>query len=132
MLDVLSSLPYDHVTLPWRRLPGNNSHYVVILLNIAPAIKLTRYYTLHSNIHYLFTVMFSHILITMIYIIEYFLFQHLEIENFYLEMFTTLLLGLYLIFWFSCLCYLIPILVMYLVNIPPIVSVYTILNYAYF
>lgn len=33
---------------------------------------------------------------------------------------TTLLLGLYLIFWFSCLCYLIPILVMNLVNIPPI------------
>ncbi|XP_070156836.1 potassium/sodium hyperpolarization-activated cyclic nucleotide-gated channel 1 [Polyergus mexicanus] len=98
--DVLSSLPYDHVTLPWRRLPGNNSHYVVVLLNIAPVIKLTRYYTLHSNIHYLFT--------------------HLEIENFYLEMFTTLLLGLYLIFWFSCLCYLIPILMMYLVNIPPI------------
>lgn len=42
---------------------------------------------------------------------------------------TTLLLGLYLIFWFSCLCYLIPILVMYLLNIPPIVSAYTILNY---
>lgn len=42
---------------------------------------------------------------------------------------TTLLLGLYLIFWFSCLCYLIPILLMYFLNIPPIVSADTILNY---
>ncbi|EFN71680.1 Potassium/sodium hyperpolarization-activated cyclic nucleotide-gated channel 2 [Camponotus floridanus] len=105
--DVLSSLPYDHITLPWRKLPGDNPHHIVILLNIMPVVKLIRYDTLHANIRYLF--------------------MHLEIENFYLEMCTTLLLGLYLIFWFSCLCYLIPILIMYLLNIPPIVS--AILNY---
>ncbi|GAB1868363.1 Potassium/sodium hyperpolarization-activated cyclic nucleotide-gated channel 1-like [Camponotus japonicus] len=98
--DVLSSLPYDHITLPWRRFPGDNPHHIVILLNIMPIVKLIRYDTLHSNIHYLF--------------------MHFEIKNFYLEMCTTLLLGLYLIFWFSCLCYLIPILVMYFLNIPPI------------
>lgn len=57
--DVLSSLPYDHMTLPWRRLPGDNPYYIVILLNLMPAMKLTRYYTLHLNIQYLFTVMFS-------------------------------------------------------------------------
>ncbi|KAL6432460.1 hypothetical protein ACFW04_006804 [Cataglyphis niger] len=98
--DVLSSFPYDHMTLPYRLLPGNNPHYIIVLLNIMPLIKLTRYYTFHSNINYLLT--------------------HLEIETFSLEMFTTLLLGFYLIYWFSCLCYLIPILVMYFVNIPPI------------
>ncbi|KAG7202744.1 hypothetical protein KM043_009915 [Ampulex compressa] len=33
-------------------------------------------------------------------------------------MYTTLILGIYLIFWFSCLCYLMPMLVMYLRDIP--------------
>ncbi|KAG5322765.1 HCN4 protein, partial [Pseudoatta argentina] len=46
-------------------------------------------------------------------------FQHFEIKNFYFEFGTTLLLGLYFIFWCSCLCYLIPILLMYFFNIPP-------------
>ncbi|XP_012522161.2 potassium/sodium hyperpolarization-activated cyclic nucleotide-gated channel 1 [Monomorium pharaonis] len=97
--DMLSSFPYDHITLRWRRLPGNNPYYVVILINIMPLIKLTRYYTFNSNIYYLF--------------------MHFEIKHFYFELCTTLLLGLYLIFWFSCLCYLMPILLMYFVNIPP-------------
>jgi len=61
--DVLSSLPYDHITLPWRRLPGDNPHHIVILLNIMPIVKLIRYDTLLSNIHYLFMVIFFYILI---------------------------------------------------------------------
>ncbi|XP_011689359.1 PREDICTED: potassium/sodium hyperpolarization-activated cyclic nucleotide-gated channel 1-like isoform X2 [Wasmannia auropunctata] len=97
--DALSSVPFDHVTLRWRRLPGNNPHFIVTLINIMPLIKFTRYYTFNSNIYYLFT--------------------HFEIKNFYFELCTSLLLGLYLIFWFACLCYLIPILLMYFVNIPP-------------
>ncbi|KAG5323930.1 HCN1 protein, partial [Acromyrmex heyeri] len=104
MLDVLSSFPYDHMTLRWRRLPGNNPYYIVTLINIMPLIKLTRYYTFNSNIYYLFTKHY---------------FQHFEIKNFYFEFCTTLLLGLYFIFWCSCLCYLIPILLMYFFNIPP-------------
>ncbi|XP_077270115.1 potassium/sodium hyperpolarization-activated cyclic nucleotide-gated channel 4 [Temnothorax americanus] len=97
--DVLSSFPYSYVTLQWRRLPGNNPHYIVTLINFMPLLKLTRYCTFNSNIYYLF--------------------MHFGIKNFYLELCTTLLLGLYLIFWFSCLCYLIPILLMYFMNIPP-------------
>ncbi|EGI60569.1 Potassium/sodium hyperpolarization-activated cyclic nucleotide-gated channel 4 [Acromyrmex echinatior] len=54
MLDVLSSFPYDYITLRWRRLPGNNPYYIVTLINIMPLIKLTRYYTFNSNIYYLF------------------------------------------------------------------------------
>jgi len=56
MLDMLSSFPYDHMTLRWRRLPGNNPDYIVILINIMPVMKLTRYRTFNSNIYYLFTV----------------------------------------------------------------------------
>ncbi|XP_018396305.1 PREDICTED: potassium/sodium hyperpolarization-activated cyclic nucleotide-gated channel 1-like [Cyphomyrmex costatus] len=97
--DVLSSFPFDYMTLQWRRLPGNNPYYIVTLINIMPLIKLARYYTFNSNIYHLFT--------------------HFEIKSFYFELCTTLLLGLYLIFWCSCLCYLIPILLMYFVNISP-------------
>lgn len=56
MPDTLSSFPYDYITLRWRRLPGNNPHYIVTLINIMPLMKLTRYYTFNSNIYYLFTV----------------------------------------------------------------------------
>ncbi|XP_032682375.1 potassium/sodium hyperpolarization-activated cyclic nucleotide-gated channel 1-like [Odontomachus brunneus] len=98
--DVLSSFPYDHITLPWRRLPGDGSYHIVTLINILPFMKITRYSTFRSNIFYLF--------------------QHFEIKHFYYELYITLLLGIYLIFWFSCLCYLIPILLMmHFVNIPP-------------
>ncbi|XP_012055319.1 PREDICTED: potassium/sodium hyperpolarization-activated cyclic nucleotide-gated channel 1-like [Atta cephalotes] len=99
MLDILSSFPYDHMTLRWRRLPGNKPDYIVILINIMPVMKLTRYHTFNSNIYYLFT--------------------HFEIKIFFFELCTILLLGLYFIFWCSCLCYLIPILIMYFANIPP-------------
>ncbi|EFN84743.1 potassium/sodium hyperpolarization-activated cyclic nucleotide-gated channel 4 [Harpegnathos saltator] len=98
--DVLSSLPYDHITLPWRRLPGDDSYHAIVLINILPFIKLTRYWTFKSTI--------------------FFLFKHFGIRHFYYELYTTLLLGMYLIFWFSCLCYVIPILLMmHFVNISP-------------
>lgn len=69
MPDALSSVPFDHVTLRWRRLPGNNPHFIVTLINIMPLIKFTRYYTFNSNIYYLFTVF-------MIYFYVYFLQRH--------------------------------------------------------
>lgn len=56
MPDTVSSFPYDYITLRWRRLPGNNPHYIVTLINLMPLMKLTRYYTFNSNIYYLFTV----------------------------------------------------------------------------
>ncbi|KAL0102622.1 hypothetical protein PUN28_018127 [Cardiocondyla obscurior] len=97
--DVLSSFSYDYMTLRWRRLPGNNPHYIITLINIIPLLKLTRYCTFNSNIYYLFL--------------------HFRIDRFYLDLYTTLLLGLYLIYWFSCLCYVIPVLLMYFINISP-------------
>lgn len=121
---MLSSLPYDHVTLSWRRLPGSDPYHIVTLINIIPFMKLTRYYTLKSNIYYLFMVMLLYIFHKAKNIVKkHTLFQHFEIKNFYFEFYTTLLLGLYLIFWFSCLCYLMPILVIYFFNIPPAVSI---------
>ncbi|XP_014477559.1 PREDICTED: potassium/sodium hyperpolarization-activated cyclic nucleotide-gated channel 1-like [Dinoponera quadriceps] len=98
--DVLSSFPYDHITLPWRRLPGDDSYHIVTLINILPFIKITRYLTLKTSMFYLF--------------------QHFEFKHFYYELYISLLLGWYLIFWFSCLCYLIPILIMmHFANISP-------------
>lgn len=55
---------------------------------------------------------------------RYLLFQYLRIKNFYYQLYIMLLLGLYLVCWLSCLCYLIPILVMYLSNFPPEVREY--------
>ncbi|XP_020280033.1 potassium/sodium hyperpolarization-activated cyclic nucleotide-gated channel 4-like [Pseudomyrmex gracilis] len=97
VLDALSSLPYDHLTMPWRRLPGDGSHFAVTLINLLPLLKLTRYSTLKSNINHLFT--------------------YLGIQNY--NLCKTLLLALYLIVWFSCLTYFTPIFVIYLFNIPP-------------
>lgn len=74
MPDVLSSFPYDYMTLQWRRLPGNNPHYIVTLINIMPLLKLTRYYTFNSNIYYLFTVIsfftFSTNIYTLLFLIS--------------------------------------------------------------
>lgn len=123
--DALSSLPYDHITLQWRKLPGDNPHYIIVLINIMPLLKLTRYYTLNLNIYYLFMVIFLDIFCESIQCYIDQLFQHLKIKYFYCELFTTVLLGLYIIFWFSCLCYLIPILWMYFTNLPPEVRIST-------
>ncbi|CAK9814020.1 Potassium/sodium hyperpolarization-activated cyclic nucleotide-gated channel 4 [Anthophora quadrimaculata] len=91
--DVISSLPWDHITLPWRTLPGKDSNHITVLLNLLPCLKLIRYSYVNWQIYELFT--------------------HLEIMYFYYEMFSTLLLGFYIIFWASCLCYLIPVLVLH-------------------
>ncbi|KAK2580594.1 hypothetical protein KPH14_007716 [Odynerus spinipes] len=96
--DVLSSLPYDHITLKWRKLPGKDSYHSITLINILPFLKLARYPTLNANIFQLF--------------------QYFTIEYFYYQLTTTLLLGFYLIIWFSCLCYLLPVLSLHFLNIP--------------
>ncbi|KAI4481119.1 hypothetical protein M0804_009745 [Polistes exclamans] len=97
MVDILSSLPYDHITLLWRRLPGNDSFRIITLINILPLLKLTRYPTLISYIFWFY--------------------QYLTIENFYYQTTITLVLGFYLIIWFTCLCYLLPILTLHFYNI---------------
>lgn len=69
---------------------------------------------------YIFDIHNDYILLNILFS----LFQHFEIV--YLEKFITLLLGLYLFFWFSCLYYLVPLLVIHFLNIPPTVSIYNI------
>ncbi|XP_053985509.1 potassium/sodium hyperpolarization-activated cyclic nucleotide-gated channel 2-like [Hylaeus volcanicus] len=56
IMDILSSLPWDHITLPWRRKPGKESSYVVVLINLLPLLKLTRYIYVNYRIFELFTV----------------------------------------------------------------------------
>lgn len=36
--------------------------------------------------------------------------------HFYYETFSTLMLGFYMMFWSSCLCYVIPVLELHLIN----------------
>ncbi|XP_017789769.1 PREDICTED: potassium/sodium hyperpolarization-activated cyclic nucleotide-gated channel 3-like, partial [Habropoda laboriosa] len=97
--DVLSSLPWDHITLPWRALPGKDSNHIITLLNLLPCLKLIRYSYVNWQIFEQFT--------------------HLEVMYFYFEMFSTPLLGFYIIFWASCLCYLIPVLVLHFGHYSP-------------
>nr|KAF7407065.1 hypothetical protein H0235_014721 [Vespula pensylvanica] len=98
LVDIISSLPYDHITLFWRKLPGNSSFYAITLINLLPLLKLSRYPTLND------------------YIFQFY--QYFAIEHFYYQLTTTLALGFYLIIWFSCLCYLLPVLMLYFYNIP--------------
>ncbi|XP_046832159.1 potassium/sodium hyperpolarization-activated cyclic nucleotide-gated channel 1-like [Vespa crabro] len=95
LVDILSSLPYDHITLSWRKLPGNGSFHAITLINILPLLKLTRYPTLND------------------YIYQYFLMEHS-----YYQLISTFMLGFYLIIWFSCLYYLLPVLTLHFYNIP--------------
>ncbi|XP_076666394.1 potassium/sodium hyperpolarization-activated cyclic nucleotide-gated channel 4 [Andrena cerasifolii] len=97
--DILSSLPWDHITLPWRRLPGRNSSRLIVLINLLPLLKLSRYG--HANLQ----------------ILE--MFTYFKVLHFYYEMVTTLMLAFYIMFWFSCLCYLIPIMVLQFTNSLP-------------
>lgn len=101
-MDIISSLPYDHITLFWRKLPGNSSFYEITLINLLPLLKLTRYPTLNDYIFHFY--------------------QYFAIEYFYYQLTTTLALGFYLIIWFSCLCYLLPVLMLHFYNIPSTVS----------
>ncbi|CAD1469821.1 unnamed protein product, partial [Heterotrigona itama] len=99
ILDVVSSLPWDHITLPWRTVPGRESNHIVALLNLLPCLKLSRYGYVNKQISELFT--------------------YFEIMHFYYEMFATLMMGFYIMYWSSCLCYLIPVLVLHFSNSPP-------------
>ncbi|XP_043521058.1 potassium/sodium hyperpolarization-activated cyclic nucleotide-gated channel 1-like [Frieseomelitta varia] len=101
ILDVVSSLPWDHITLPWRTVPGRESNHLVALLNLLPCLKLSRYGYVNKQISELFIVT----------ILLYF-----EIMHFYYEMFATLMMGFYIMYWSSCLCYLIPVLVLHFSN----------------
>ncbi|XP_043582946.1 potassium/sodium hyperpolarization-activated cyclic nucleotide-gated channel 1-like [Bombus pyrosoma] len=99
ILDILSSLPWDHITLPWRSLPGRESNHLVSLLNLLPCLKLSRYGYVNMRISELFS--------------------HFEVMYFYYELFSTFMLGFYIMYWSSCLYYLIPVLVLHFSNSLP-------------
>ncbi|XP_068982398.1 potassium/sodium hyperpolarization-activated cyclic nucleotide-gated channel 1-like [Bombus flavifrons] len=99
ILDILSSLPWDHITLPWRSLPGRESNHLVSLLNLLPCLKLSRYGYVNMRISELFS--------------------HFEVMHFYYELFSTFMLGFYIMYWSSCLYYLIPVLVLHFSNSLP-------------
>ncbi|XP_076392816.1 potassium/sodium hyperpolarization-activated cyclic nucleotide-gated channel 4 [Megachile rotundata] len=93
--DVLSSLPWDHITMPWRTIPGHHSSHWVIAVNLLPLLKISRYGYVNQQIFELFS--------------------YFEVMHFYNETFSTLMLGFYMMFWSSCLCYLIPVLELHII-----------------
>ncbi|XP_050487368.1 potassium/sodium hyperpolarization-activated cyclic nucleotide-gated channel 1-like [Bombus huntii] len=106
IMDILSSLPWDHITLPWRSLPGRESNHLVSLLNLLPCLKLSRYGYVNMRISELFSVI-----------------SHFEVMHFYYELFSTFMLGFYIMYWSSCLYYLIPVLVLHFSNSLPEINV---------
>ncbi|XP_057338121.1 potassium/sodium hyperpolarization-activated cyclic nucleotide-gated channel 2-like [Microplitis mediator] len=92
-IDVITSLPYDHITYHWRQLPGPKTSYLTVILNILPIFKFIRYLTFDNYVSQLF---------------EYF-----QIADFNCRIIKILLISAYLIYWFTCLCYLVPVLVMH-------------------
>ncbi|XP_015589234.1 potassium/sodium hyperpolarization-activated cyclic nucleotide-gated channel 1 [Cephus cinctus] len=97
VLDIVTSLPYDHITAAWRKVPGPGASLIVAVINVLPTLKIIRYFTLHS------------------YILQ--LFAHSMNNNWSYQMSTTLLLSGYVIYWFSCFCYIIPIFTMYILQV---------------
>ncbi|XP_015439732.1 PREDICTED: LOW QUALITY PROTEIN: potassium/sodium hyperpolarization-activated cyclic nucleotide-gated channel 4-like [Dufourea novaeangliae] len=97
--DILSSLPWDHITLPWRCVPGVKVERAVVLVNLLPLLKLSRY-------RYVNRQFFD-------------FFMYLQVMHLYYELFSTLMLAFYILFWFSCLSYLIPALFVHMTGIAP-------------
>ncbi|XP_076289994.1 potassium/sodium hyperpolarization-activated cyclic nucleotide-gated channel 1 [Lasioglossum baleicum] len=99
ILDVLTSLPWDHITLPWRYPPGMKTNIMVIVLNLLPLLKLFRYTHMINSLFELFT--------------------YLGVMHLYYEVFTTILLAIYMMFWCACLSYLIPALMLHITSTRP-------------
>ncbi|XP_066594908.1 potassium/sodium hyperpolarization-activated cyclic nucleotide-gated channel 1-like [Prorops nasuta] len=97
IIDILSSLPYDHITLPWRKLPGQGMSLFMVFCNLLPMLKLLRYPTMISK--------------------SYQIFNYFKIDNFYYDSYLTLLFTISMLFWFTCICVLIPILMLHINNI---------------
>ncbi|KAK0182317.1 hypothetical protein PV327_000468 [Microctonus hyperodae] len=92
IVDILTSLPYDHITYPWRKVPGPDCSLWIACINLIPILKISRYIKFQSYVSQLFAVR--------------------KIKDFTNRMTNTLILSFYIIFWFACLCYLTPIMIM--------------------
>ncbi|XP_058793323.1 potassium/sodium hyperpolarization-activated cyclic nucleotide-gated channel 1-like [Phymastichus coffea] len=93
VIDVLSSLPYDRLTLSWRKVPGPENSLIATLINLLPLLKLTRYFTFKSYLRQIFL--------------------HVGNENVSCQMLLTLLLYVYIVHWFACFCNVTPLIMMY-------------------
>ncbi|KAL7301338.1 hypothetical protein TKK_0006070 [Trichogramma kaykai] len=92
-LDVLTSLPYDLMTLRWRKKPGDGSSLVVALINLIPLCKLFRYFTFTSLVKQVF--------------------MYLDSQGIICQLCLTLILYTYIIHWFTCICSVIPCINMF-------------------
>ncbi|XP_051162132.1 potassium/sodium hyperpolarization-activated cyclic nucleotide-gated channel 2-like [Leptopilina boulardi] len=92
LIDVITSIPYDRITFTWRKLPGIDSSILIDMINLLPMLKLLRYSTFNKYIFYLFI--------------------NFDIKNFLYQIFTILLLFLFVTYWTACFCYVIPVLIM--------------------
>ena len=56
VFDILTSLPYDRITLPWRMVPGADDSFQITFVNLIPLLKLSRYLTFRSYVRQTFLV----------------------------------------------------------------------------
>ncbi|XP_048510269.1 potassium/sodium hyperpolarization-activated cyclic nucleotide-gated channel 1-like [Athalia rosae] len=95
-IDVVSSIPYDRLTLPWRVLPGPNSGLIIPTINLVmPNLKLLRFITVSAYSSQIFKVRF-----------------HFNVQHMVSQAFNTVIFALFMLHWFACLCYALPTLVM--------------------
>ncbi|OXU25307.1 hypothetical protein TSAR_002133 [Trichomalopsis sarcophagae] len=97
-IDIFTSLPYDYITLPWRKVPGPEDSILATLINLLPLLKLSRYFTFTSYVRQTFL--------------------HFDSEDISCQMFLTLLLYTYVIHWFTCFCNVTPLIMMYAMHVP--------------
>jgi hypothetical protein len=56
-VDIFTSLPYDYITIPWRKIPEPEDEFIIAtLLNLIPLLKCSRYFTFRSRIKQTFLV----------------------------------------------------------------------------
>ncbi|XP_011307578.1 potassium/sodium hyperpolarization-activated cyclic nucleotide-gated channel 1-like [Fopius arisanus] len=93
LLDVATSVPYDHLTHQWRTVPGSESSLPTVLINVIPIAKIFRYLTFHAYGSQLF--------------------QYCQIKDFTHRIISILILSFYIVHWFACFCYLTAVFVMH-------------------
>ncbi|XP_063984911.1 potassium/sodium hyperpolarization-activated cyclic nucleotide-gated channel 1-like [Diachasmimorpha longicaudata] len=93
LLDIVTSISYDHLTHQWRTVPGPGSSLPTVLLNLIPILKIFRYMTFHCYASQLF--------------------RYFQIKDFTHRMISILALSFYVVHWFACFCYLTAVIVMH-------------------
>ncbi|XP_011496557.1 PREDICTED: potassium/sodium hyperpolarization-activated cyclic nucleotide-gated channel 1-like [Ceratosolen solmsi marchali] len=85
LIDILTSLPYNYLTYPWKKIAETDDEYIITtLINFIPVLKLSRYLTFRSFIKQTFL--------------------YFNCEDISCQMFLTSLFCLYILHWFTCFC----------------------------